>query len=149
MRRFSAVGIGRSVQDYRESCKTIQRLIYLSNLSDELLGCIDQKKIGIAQGVDLSFIGKEEQEIVYQVMTDMNLFISMEQSARIKNAVKEGLFNEQWLREILNYKKITPRKVTFNQKRLDFYFEPNMSNTDIENIIVKLLDEWKEKGGRD
>ena len=82
-------------------------------------------------------------------MTDMNLFISMEQSARIKNAVKEGLFNEQWLREILNYKKITPRKVTFNQKRLDSYFEPNMSNTDIENIIVKLLDEWKEKGGRD
>ena len=152
MKHQGAAG-GLSLQEMSEtageSCKTIQRLIYLSNLSEELLGCIDQKKIGIAQGVDLSFIGKEEQEIVYQVMTDMNLFISMEQSARIKNAVKDGLFNEQWLREILNYKKITPRKVTFNQKQLDSYFEPNMSNTDIENIIVKLLDEWKEKGGRD
>lgn len=37
-----------------ESSKTIQRLIYLSNLTDELLNLIDSKKIGIAQGVDLS-----------------------------------------------------------------------------------------------
>ena len=72
----------------------------------------------------------------------------MEQSARIKNASKEGLFSEQWLREILNYKKPVVRKVVFNQSRLDSYFEPNMTNEDIEGIIVKLLDEWKAKGGR-
>ncbi len=72
----------------------------------------------------------------------------MEQSASIKNAVKEGLFNEQWLREIMSYKKAAVLKVVFNQERLDSYFEPNMSNEDIETIIVKLLDEWKEKGGQ-
>lgn len=131
-----------------ESCKTIQRLIYLSNLSDELLECIDVKKLGIAQGVDLSFISAEQQEVVYRVMNEIGVFVNMEQSARIKNAVKEGLFNEQWLREIMSYKKAAVRKVVFNQKRLDSYFEPNMSNEDIETIIVKLLDEWKEKGGQ-
>jgi ParB family chromosome partitioning protein len=131
-----------------ESCKTIQRLIYLSNLSDELLECIDLKKLGITQGVDLAFISAEQQEVVYRVMNESGVFVNMEQSARIKNAVKEGLFNEQWLREILSYKKAIVRKVVFNQKRLDSYFEPNMSNEDIENIIVKLLDEWKEKGGQ-
>ena len=34
------------------------------------------------------------------------------------------------------------------KSRLDSYFEPNMTNEDIEGIIVKLLDEWKAKGGR-
>jgi len=34
----------------------------------------------------------------------------------------------------------------FNQKKLDNYFTPDMSNEDIEELIVKLLDEWKEKG---
>ncbi|MFR4144970.1 MAG: hypothetical protein ACLT1J_00615 [Mediterraneibacter gnavus] len=48
-----------------ESRKTIQRLIYLSNLTEELLELIDNKKIGIAQGVDLAFISKEEQEVVF------------------------------------------------------------------------------------
>ncbi|MDO5292777.1 MAG: ParB/RepB/Spo0J family partition protein [bacterium] len=131
-----------------ESCKTIQRLIYLSNLSEDLLECIDTKKLGISQGVDLAFLSDEQQEIVYRVMVESNMFVTMEQSARIKNAVKEGLFNEQWLREILSYKKATIRKVVFNQKRLDSYFEPTMSNEDIESIIVKLLEEWKEKGGQ-
>ena len=132
-----------------ESSKTIQRLIYLSNLSDEMLELIDCKKLGIAQGVDLAFLSKEEQEIVLGVMEKTGIYVNMEQSARIKNAVKEGLFNEQWLLEILSYKKPPVRKVVFNQNKLDSYFEPNMTNEDIEGIIVKLLDEWKAKGGQD
>ena len=36
----------------------------------------------------------------------------------------------------------------FNQNKLDSYFEPNMTNEDIEGIIVKLLEEWKMKGGQ-
>ena len=131
-----------------ESRKTIQRLIYLSNLTEELLELIDNKKIGIAQGVDLAFISKEEQEVVFRVMQKTGVFINMEQSARIKNAVKDGLFNEQWLLEILSYKKPPVRKVVFNQNKLDSYFEPNMTNEDIEGIIVKLLEEWKMKGGQ-
>lgn len=101
-----------------ESSKTIQRLICLSNLSDEYLELIDSKKLGIAQGIDLSYIPEEHREVVLKVMKDMGLIINMEQSARIKNASKEGLFSEQWLREILNYKKPVVRKVVFNQSRL-------------------------------
>lgn len=132
-----------------ESSKTIQRLIYLSNLSDEILELIDNKKIGIAQGVDLAFISPEDQKIVLRVMKETGTFINMEQSARIKDAVKEGLFSEQWLIEVLSYQKPTVRKVVLKQNKLDSYFEPNMTNEDIEGIIVKLLDEWKAKGGRD
>lgn len=131
-----------------ESRKTIQRLIYLSNLSEELLEMIDCKKLGMAQGVDLAFVSSEDQDTVLRVMKDTGIVINMEQSARIKNAVKEGLFSEQWLREILSYKKPPVRKVVFNQNRLDSYFEPNMTNEDIEEIIVQLLEEWKAKGGQ-
>lgn len=80
-----------------ESRKTIQRLICLSNLSDEYLELIDSKKLGIAQGIDLSYIPEEHRDIVLEVMKDMGMMINMEQSARIKNASKEGLFSEEWL----------------------------------------------------
>ena len=56
---------------------------------------------------------------------------SMEQSARIKEAVREGLFSEKWLIEVLRYQKPTVRKVVLKQNKLDSYFEPNMTNEDI------------------
>ena len=132
-----------------ESRKTIQRLIYLSTLCDGLLDLIDRKKLGVAQGVDLSFLSTDEQETVLRVMEDMGIMVSMEQSAGIKKAAKDGLFSESWLRENLSRKKPPVRKVVFSRNRLDSYFAPDMSNKDIENVIVKLLDEWKAKGGRD
>ena len=36
-----------------ESGKTVQRYVWLARLSDELLGMVDAKKIGIVQGVDI------------------------------------------------------------------------------------------------
>ena len=71
--------------------------------------------------------------------------LSQEQSARIKEASRKGYLNADFLRDFLSEKK-PKRKVVFNQKKLDNYFTPDMSNEDIEELIVKLLDEWKEKG---
>ena len=54
--------------------------------------------------------------------------------------------NEDYLKDILIHDKPKARKVVFNQKKLDDYFEPSMSSEDIEGLIVRLLDEWKQKG---
>ena len=83
---------------------------------------------------------------MYKVLVDMKANINEEQAARIKDAGKNGYFNEDYLRDILTYEKPKVRKVVFNQKKLDNYFTPDMSNEDIEKLIVHLLDEWKSKG---
>lgn len=131
-----------------ESRKTIQRLIYLSNLIDELLDCVESKRIGMMQGVDLSFIGKEQQNIVYQVMIEQNAAVTMHQSSQIKQAVRYGIFSESWLRDLLNTQKSSIRKLIFHKKRLDSYFESSVSNAEIEQTIISLLEDWKAKGGR-
>ena len=129
-----------------ESMKTIQRLICLASLNEELLTMVDEKKLSLRQGVDISFIPPGHQRIVYEVITELNVSLSLEQSARIKEASRKGYLNAEFLRDFLSEKKPKPRKVVFNQKKLDNYFTPDMSNEDIEELIVKLLDEWKEKG---
>ena len=45
-----------------ESAKTVQRYIYLARLSDALLDMVDKKRIGIVQGVELSFLTEQQQE---------------------------------------------------------------------------------------
>lgn len=129
-----------------DSMKTIQRLICVADLGENLLKLLDAKKLGIRQGVDLSFLEKEQQKVVYKIIIELGVSLSWEDSTRIKEAGKKGYLNEDYLRDILTHDKPKVRKVVFNQKKLDDYFEPNMSSEDIEVLIVRLLDEWKQKG---
>lgn len=46
-----------------ESGKTVQRYIWLARLSDELLELVDRKKIGLVQGVDISFLSEDAQQM--------------------------------------------------------------------------------------
>ena len=131
-----------------ESQKTVQRYIYLARLTDELLGLVDAKKLGVKQGEEISALDTTQQEIVYKVLSELGSVIDVEQATRIKEAGKKGYLNEAYLRDMLTYVKPPVRKVVFNQKKLDSYFDPTTSNSDIEDLIVKLLDEWKEKGGQ-
>mgnify|MGYP003377600331 FL=1 len=112
-----------------ESMKTIQRLICIASLDEKLLAMVDEKKLGLRQGVDLSFIPQEQQRIVYEVISEMGVSLSQEQSARIKEASRKGYLNADFLRDFLSEKKPKPRKVVFNQKKLDNYFTPDINCT--------------------
>lgn len=144
--KAKGISLEQMSEEAGESRKTIQRLICLASLDKKLLDMVDEKKLSLRQGVDLSFIPQEQQLIVYDVIKELNVSLSLDQSARIKEASRKGYLNADFLRDYLSEKKPKPRKVVFSQKKLDNYFTPDMSNEDIEELIVKLLDEWKEKG---
>ena len=142
------ISLEKMSEESGESRKTIQRYICLARLSDEFLELVDNKKLGVMQGLEISYLDEAQQSIVYKVIEELGCVISVEQASRIREADKKGYLNEAYIKDMLTYVKQPVRKVVFNQKRLDSYFEPNMSNSDIEELIVKLLDEWKKKGGQ-
>lgn len=72
-----------------ESQKTVQRYIYLARLTDELLELVDVKKLGIKQGVEISTLEKEMQDVVYKVLVELGAIIDVEQATRIKEAGKK------------------------------------------------------------
>lgn len=126
-----------------ESMANIQRLISVASLNKELLDMVDAKRIGIRQGVDLSYLNEDQQKTVYEVITKLAVTLTWDDTTRIKEACDKGYFNADYLKDILSHEKVKARKVVFNQKKLDNYFEPSMSNEEIENLIVELLEEWK------
>ena len=145
--RAGGVTVEDMAETSGESSKTVQRYIWLANLMDELLKLVDAKKLGFVQGVDISFLSKEEQEWVYDIIQSTGCSISTVQSAEIKELHKAERLTVSTLRKILSNEKLEKRKVVFNAKKLDSYFTPDMTNNDIEELILRLLDEWKEKGG--
>ena len=128
-----------------ESGKTVQRYVWLSRLSDELLGMVDAKKIGISQGVDISFLSEEQQQYVEVVLQETGASVSNAQAAKLKEYGKSGELTLPMVRLILAEEKPKERKVTIKGDKISRYFSEDYSNDDIEGIIIQLLEEWQSK----
>ena len=129
-----------------ENAKKVQRYIWLSRLSDELLAMVDGKKLGFSQGVDISFLAEEAQGWVQAVIEEKGCNVSMAQSAKIKEYGKTGELTLAMVRLILAEEKPKERKITIKSDKIGRYFSESYSNEEIENIILSLLDKWKEEG---
>lgn len=129
-----------------ESEKQIQRYLWLSRLDDELLALMDEKKLPMTQGVDISFLGVDEQRLVLEAIQELHLIPTMLQTAEIKNCSQKGILNRATLMQIIKpvSAKKPVRKVTFKADKLDRYFDDDVSDKEIAEIIIQLLDEWKE-----
>ena len=127
----------------KEGEKTIQRFIRLTNLIDDLLNLIDEGKLGIVQGSDISFLSKENQAHVLFIIKMNEIYVSKEQADELKKKSKEKNFSFDTISNILLKKKVPERKVTINKRRLNEYFSESYTSEKIENIIYELLDLWK------
>jgi len=128
-----------------ENYKAVQRYIWLARLGDDLLGMVDNKKLGLVQGVSISALSEEEQELLYSLIAETDIKLSTMQAATIKQFSQDGKLTEEFLARYLNESKehFAPRKVTIKKDKLNEYFPDNYSEAEIESIIYRLLDEWK------
>lgn len=152
MKHQGARGAGSTLdalgEGARESAKTVQRYIYLARLIDGLMELVDSKKIGMTQGVDLSFLNEDAQKTVHEVMQILECGISMEQSAKLKMLASERKLTIDDVKEILRPKeKSIDRKLTIKSKDIKEYFDDTYSKEDIEKVIFELLAQWKERNG--
>lgn len=130
-----------------ENAKKVQRYIWLARLSDELLDMVDTKKLGFSQGVDISFLSEEAQQWVEVIIEEQHCSVSTVQSGRLKEYGKSGELTLAMVRLILTEEKPKERKFTIKSDKIGRYFSDSYSNEEIEDIILSLLDKWKEEVG--
>lgn len=130
-----------------ENAKKVQRYIWLARLSDELLDMVDTKKIGFSQGVDISFLSEEAQQWVEVIIEEQRCSVSTVQSGKLKEYGKSGELTLAMVRLILTEEKPKERKFTMKSDKIGRYFSDSYSNEEIEDIILSLLDKWKEEVG--
>ncbi|MCM1218852.1 MAG: ParB/RepB/Spo0J family partition protein [Lachnospiraceae bacterium] len=129
-----------------ENAKKVQRYIWLSRLSDELLEMVDTKKLGFSQGVDISFLPEEAQQWVQVIIEERGCNVSMAQSGKLKEYGKSGELTLAMVKLVLSEEKPKERKITIKSDKIGKYFSDSYSNEEIESIIITLLDKWKEEG---
>lgn len=130
-----------------ESGRNIQRYIRLTELTGELLSLTDQKKLGFIPAVDLSYLKKEEQETVYRKMKELGVIPDGRQAAELKKYSLLGEFSGSVAELILSRKKTANKKVVLKPERINEFFPDSYSKNEIEEVIYRLLEEWKQEGG--
>ena len=137
-------------EELGESRNQIQRYIRLTNLIPELLEMVDQKQISFNPAVELSYLAPEEQEIFMQAMDEVQASPSLSQAQRLKKLAQEGDFTMDAAREIMNeVKKGDLERVTFRNEQLRKYFPRSYTTQQMQDTIIKLLDQWQKKKARD
>mgnify|MGYP001009528373 FL=1 len=137
-------------EELGESRNQIQRYIRLTNLIPEVLDLVDQKQISFNPAVELSYLKAEEQEMFIQAMDEVQAAPSLSQAQRLKKLSQEGCFTLDAAREIMNeVKKGDLERVTFRNEQLRKYFPRSYTTQQMQNTILKLLDQWQKKKGRD
>ena len=129
---------------------TIFRFIRLTNLVPDLLDLVDCKQISFNPAVELSYLSPEEQETFLQAMDEVQAAPSLSQAQRLKKLAQEGNFTMDAAREIMNeVKKGDLERVTFRNEQLRKYFPRSYTAQQMQDTIIKLLDQWQKKKSRE
>ncbi len=133
-----------------ESYKQVERYIRLTNLVPELLDLVDQKKISFNPAVELSYLRPGEQRIFMEAMEEVQAAPSLSQAQRLKKLSQTGEFYPESVREIMNeVKKGDLERVTFRNEQLRKYFPKSYTTQQMQDTIMKLLEQWQKKKARD
>lgn len=137
-------------QESGDSRNQVRRYIRLTNLIPDLLEMVDQKQISFNPAVELSYLKPEEQEIFMEAMDLAQTAPSLSQAQRMKKLSQEGGFSLDAVREIMTeVKKGDLERVTFRNETLRKYFPKSYSTQQMQDTIIKLLEQWQKRKQRD
>ena len=132
-----------------ESYKQIQRFIRLTNLVPELLDMVDEKKISFNPAVELSYLDTNQQRDFLEAMQDTQNAPSLSQAQRLKKLAQEGHFSYDVAFAVMGEeKKGELDKVVIKNDTLRKYFPRSYTPKQMEDTIIKLLEQWQRKQQR-
>ena len=129
-----------------QSRETVRRFIRLTNLIPELLDMVDNKTVSLNPAVELSYLSPEQQQEVIRAMDDTQNFPSVSQAKRIKKLAQDGTFTTETVVAIMGEeKKSELDTVTIKNDTLRKYFPRSYTPKQMEDTIIKLLEQWQKK----
>ena len=133
-------------KDAGESSMQVQRFIRLTELNPILLDMVDDRKIALNPAVEISYLKPEEQILLLDAMESEQATPSLSQAQRLKKFSQEGALSPDSMRAIMSEeKKPELDKITLSNDTLRKYFPKSYTPEKMEQVILKLLDQWQKK----
>ena len=132
-----------------DNARNVQRFIRLTNLIPELLEMVDEKKIAFNPAGELSYLDESQQRDFLEAMNDTQNAPSLSQAQRLKKLAQEGHFSYDVAFAVMGEeKKDELDKVVIKNDTLRKYFPRSYTPKQMEDTIIKLLEQWQRKQQR-
>lgn len=120
---------------------TVRRYIRLTNLVPPLLQMVDDGRIAFSPAVELSYLARDEQAELWDLIGREDATPSLSQAIRLKKLSREGGLTAEELYTILTEEKPNQKEqVRIKTESLRKYFPRNYSAPQMEREILKLLE---------
>lgn len=137
-------------QESGESGRQVQRYIRLTNLIPEVLDMVDQKQIAFNPAVELSYLKPEEQQDFLEAIDATQTAPSLSQAQRIKKLSQEGSCTQDAIVDVMSEaKRPEVGRLTFSTDSLRKYFPKSYTAKQMEETIIRLLEQYMKKRQRD
>ena len=146
---FGTLSSKEMAEELGTSKNQIFRYIRLTNLVPELLDMVDEKKISFNPAVELSYLDTNQQRDFLEAMQDTQNAPSLSQAQRLKKLAQEGHFSYDVAFAVMGEeKKDELDKVVIKNDTLRKYFPRSFTPKQMEDTIIKLLEQWQRKQQR-
>ncbi|MBO6207122.1 MAG: ParB/RepB/Spo0J family partition protein [Oribacterium sp.] len=137
-------------QDANESERQVHRYLRLTELIPEIRDMVDEKKIAFNPAVELSYLKPEEQREFLEAMDYAQAAPSLSQAQRLKKLSQEGGCRLDAMCDVMSeQKKDDMTTITISHDVLRKYFPKSYTPQQMQDVIVKLLDQWQKKRNRE
>lgn len=142
----TAAEIGQQLGESRDQ---VYRYIRLTNLIPELLNLVDERRIAFTPAVELSYLPEYEQRVLYEEIQYADATPSLSQAQRLRKISEQGRLSVDSVFAVLSEEKPNQKEqVRFMTEDIRKYFPKNYSNKDMQQTIIKLLENWQRKRER-
>lgn len=136
--------------DSGENYKQVQRYIRLTELIPEVQEMVDEGQMALNPAVEVSYLKPEEQKGLLEAMDYGQATPSLSQAQRMKNLSRAGLCTTEAMCAVMSEdKKQDVDRVVIKKEAIEKYFPKSYTPLQMEETIIKLLDQWQKKRTRE
>lgn len=132
-----------------ESARQIQRYIRLTYLIHELLKMVDEHRIAFTPAVEISYLSERQQRMLYEEIVFADATPSLSQAQHLRRFSEQGRLSVDTVFAVLSEEKPNQKEqVRFMTEDIRKYFPRNYTNKDMQQTIIKLLENWQKRRER-
>lgn len=128
-----------------ESGAQIRRYIRLTELIPPLLQMVDDKKMAFNPAVELSYLSKELQTDLFDVIQAEECTPSLSQAQRMKAAAQKGILDRNGMELVMQEEKPQQNNITIKGNKLDQYIPRDYTPKQREEFIVKACEYYHKR----
>ena len=128
-----------------ESGAQIRRYIRLTELIPPLLQMVDDRKIAFNPAVELSYLSKELQTDLFDVIQAEECTPSLSQAQRMKAAAQKGILDRNGMELVMQEEKPQQNNITIKGNKLDQYIPRDYTPKQREEFIVKACEYYHKR----